>query len=174
VYPGNVQPATLISVEEYLNTSYRPDCDYVDGHIVERNLGERDHSELQTNLSTYLNSRRRQWGIWVYVEQRVQVKTTRFRVPDICVVAGSKPEEQIFREPPFLCVEILSKDDRMGEMQERIDDYLEMGVPNVWVLNPQTRRAYYYRRGGSQEAKDGFLRTESPAIVVPLAEVFGS
>src|SRR5580704_12261637 len=32
---------TLISVEEYLASSYKPDCDYVDGHIEERNLGER-------------------------------------------------------------------------------------------------------------------------------------
>jgi len=39
---------TLVSVEEYLNTSYSPDCDYVDGEVLERNLGEREHSELQT------------------------------------------------------------------------------------------------------------------------------
>jgi len=35
---------TLVSVDEYLHTSYDPDCDYVDGAIVERNVGERDHS----------------------------------------------------------------------------------------------------------------------------------
>ena len=35
---------TLISVEQYLATSYRPDCDYVDGRIEERNLGKLDHS----------------------------------------------------------------------------------------------------------------------------------
>ncbi|HWZ34412.1 MAG TPA: hypothetical protein VNX18_23900 [Bryobacteraceae bacterium] len=33
-----------ISVAEYLATSYRPDCDYIDGHIEERNLGEWDHA----------------------------------------------------------------------------------------------------------------------------------
>ncbi len=45
---------TLISVEEYLRTSYRPDCDYVDGEVLERNVGELDHSWLQTALSAYL------------------------------------------------------------------------------------------------------------------------
>ncbi len=30
----------LVSVDEYLRTSYRPDCDYVDGILVERNVGE--------------------------------------------------------------------------------------------------------------------------------------
>ena len=38
---------TQISVEEYLHTAYRPDCDYVDGVVEERNLGERDHSWIQ-------------------------------------------------------------------------------------------------------------------------------
>ena len=44
------QPSSLpkiISVEDYLNTTYRPDVDYVDGEIEERNLGEFDHGDLQ-------------------------------------------------------------------------------------------------------------------------------
>ena len=39
--------STLISVAEYLSTSYRPDCDYVDGEVQERNLGEYDHANIQ-------------------------------------------------------------------------------------------------------------------------------
>ena len=39
--------ATLISVSEYLKSSYRPDCDYVDGRVEERNVGEHDHAALQ-------------------------------------------------------------------------------------------------------------------------------
>jgi hypothetical protein len=38
---------SLISIREYLSTSYRPDCDYVNGIIEERNLGEYDHARLQ-------------------------------------------------------------------------------------------------------------------------------
>ena len=46
---------TLVSVEEYLGTSY-PDGDreYVDGEIVERNLGEIDHADLQSRIVVYL------------------------------------------------------------------------------------------------------------------------
>src|SRR5579872_1908850 len=97
---------TLISVEEYLATSYRPDCDYVDGRIEERNLGELDHSSLQTAVAAYFFSRRKQWNITVVVEQRVQVSAARFRIPDVCVVLG-EPDGQIFRQPPFICIEIL-------------------------------------------------------------------
>ena len=42
--------ASLISIEEYLSHTYEPDCDYVDGHLEERNLGERDHSRLHSVL----------------------------------------------------------------------------------------------------------------------------
>ena len=39
-----------ISLQEYLATSYRPDRDYVDGAVLERNLGEREHGAIQTFL----------------------------------------------------------------------------------------------------------------------------
>lgn len=38
--------ASLISLEEYWNTSYEPDCDYVDGVLDERNLSEWNHGDL--------------------------------------------------------------------------------------------------------------------------------
>src|SRR6266852_5074711 len=164
---------TLISVEEYLTTSYRPDCDYVDGQVVERNLGELDHSWLQAILIAYFFARRKEWGISVVPEQRVQVKPARFRIPDVCVVLGGKPTEQIFTKPPFLCIEILSPDDRMSRVEERIDDYLAMGVPYVWLLDPATRRAYAATAAdGLREVKGGVLKTENPALEVQLDEIF--
>jgi len=163
---------TLVSVDEYLHTSYRPDCDYVDGEIVERNLGELDHSDLQGAIYARLHSLRSVLRIHAFLELRVQVARTRFRIPDICVVAGKKPSEQILTKPPLVCIEILSKDDRMAKVQERIDDYLKFGVRYVWVVDPRTRRAWVYTKGGRHEAKDGILRTENPAIELPLPEIF--
>ena len=32
--------AVPVSLQEYLETSYRPDCDYLDGELLERNVGE--------------------------------------------------------------------------------------------------------------------------------------
>ena len=163
---------TLVSVEEYLHTSYDPDCDYVDGAIVERYVGELDHSDLQSEIVAYFRARKRKPGIYAFAEQRVQVSTRRFRIPDVCIVAESKPTEQIFTAPPFIAIEILSKDDRMSAMQERISDYLQFGVRYVWVVDPGTRRAWIYTKDGSQEAKDGILRTENPGIELPLPEIF--
>jgi len=167
-----MQSDTLVSVEEYLHTSYSPDCEYLEGKILERNLGEQDHSNLQMFLSAYLFNRRQQWGILVYPEQRVQVKRDRFRVPDICVVVGSRPSEQVFTHPPFLCIEILSKEDRMSDVLIKVDDYLGFGVRYVWVLDPRSRRAQIFDASGVHDVKDGMLWTADPEILVPLNELF--
>jgi Uma2 family endonuclease len=165
---------TLVSVNEYLHTVYRPDCDYVDGTILERNVGEKDHGKLQTEILLYLRERRKRWNIFVIPEQRVQLSPTRYRIPDICVVVGPEPDEQIFTSPPFLCIEILSPEDRMSRMQQKIGDYLTFGVRYVWVVDPQTRKAWIYTSEGSREVRDGMLRTEDPEILVPLDAVFES
>jgi len=102
------------------------------------------------------------------------VKATRFRVPDICVMRGPGPFDPIIRHPPFVCIEILSKDDTAESVQDRIDDYLAMGMPYVWLLYPRSRRAVVYTAAGIYEAKDGILRTENPEMVVPLADGFST
>lgn len=167
-----MKSTALISVAEYLRTAYSPDCDYVDGEVQERNLGERDHSALQGEFLYYFRSRKKEWKTAVYPEQRVQVSPTRFRIPDVCVYVGEGPKEQIFRTPPFICIEILSSEDRTSRFQQRIDDYLKFGVPYVWVVDPATRRAWAHTPQGIEEIKDGVLRTENPALAVSLAEVF--
>jgi len=166
-----VPTATTVPLNEYLTTSYRPDCEYLDGELLERNVGEWDHSRLQMLLSRFLSNREEQWGVLVVPEQRVQVKRTRFRVPDIAVLTGGAPSGPIIEEPPFLCIEILSRSDRMEEMQERIDDYLDFGVRYVWLIRPRTRRAFIYTREGVTEVKDGTLRTKDPELRVVLSEL---
>jgi Uma2 family endonuclease len=163
---------TLISVEEYLASSYEPDCDYVDGHIEERNLGQGTHARLQLRIGAYLLTHYGQDGVEVGTEWRVQVTSSRFRIPDLCVVLDG-PGDEILTKPPFLCIEILSPEDRMSRIEERINDYLAMGVPYVWVLDPQTKQAYRSTLAeGLREVKDGVLRTESPVLEVPLGELF--
>ena len=160
---------SLVSVREYLSTSYRPDCDYIDGVVLERNVGEKDHSRLQTEIAFYYRSRRKEWGLWGFVELRVQVSATRFRVPDMCLTLGDPPS-QILTTPPFMCIEILSPEDRLSEMRQRVEDYLAFGVPYVWNLDPATRHAWRCTAGGMQDVTE--LRTENPETLVPVCDLF--
>ena len=132
----------MVPVEEYLRTSYQPDCDWVDGQVRERNMGEGPHSAVQKFFIVFFASREVELGVRVWPEHRVQVAATRFRVPDVCLTRGDEPMRRIIRTPPVLCIEILSPEDRMGAMQEKIDDYVTMGVNAVWVVDPWRRMAY--------------------------------
>jgi Uma2 family endonuclease len=161
----------LVSVAEYLSTSF-PDGDreYVDGRVVERNVGEVDHSDLQTTIAVFLRGRYKH--LWAGVEVRVQVKSTRFRVPDVAVVPGRKPQGKIISAPPLLAIEVLSPDDRAADLQEKIDDFLAFGAAAVWVVDPKSRRGFIHTSAGSHEAKDGVLRSAEFGIELPLPELF--
>ena len=161
-----------MSVEEYLSTSYRPDREYVDGLVLERNWGERDHSRIQGLVCGHLVAHEKQWGIVALLAQRVQVRATRFRVPDVGVVWANDPDDPIVQRAPVLCIEILSKDDRMSAMHEKIDDYLDMGVRHVWFIDPSTRRAYDFTADGMREPESGLLKVTNSDILVPMEDIF--
>ncbi|HZU26429.1 MAG TPA: Uma2 family endonuclease [Bryobacteraceae bacterium] len=159
---------TAVTVDEYLRTSFEDgDREYVDGEILERNLGENGHARLQTKLSSYLLVHYPQY--WVAVEMRVQVRATRFRVPDITVLRTETWEPAIITEPPHVVVELLSPDDRAADIQKKIAEYLSFGVPYVWVIDPKTRAAWVWTSEGARTVTDGVLRAFDPDIEVPLA-----
>src|SRR5262249_52095478 len=158
----------LISVEEYLSTVYSPDCDFVDGVLEDRHVGEKDHSKLQIALGSWFHVRSKDLGINVFSEQRILVSATRYRIPDLCFTIG-EAEEQFFPAPPFLCIEILSPLDQMGRVLAKVSDYLTFGVPYVWVIDPRRRKATVYTATDSSVPEDGILRTQNPDIALPLA-----
>ena len=161
---------TQISVEEYLHTVYRPDCDYVDGVVEERNLGERDHSWIQGRLVAFFLTRFKETGIAALPEWRFQTKPTRFRIPDVVVTRG-KPDEQILTNPPLLCIEIVSPKDKVSSVNLRIQEYLDFGVPVVWLIDPAERRVWVYRKTGMTEATDP-VSLDGTDITVPFSEIF--
>lgn len=165
--------SVLVSEQEYLTTSYEPDCDYDEGVLLERNVGERPHSILQGEFSGYFRDLRKQGRlVRAFVEQRIRIAPRKYRVPDVCVYKEPAPRDRIFSIPPFIAIEILSPEDRMSRVRKKIDEYLAFGVVYVWLVDPEERRAEVYTASSIYEAKDLMLRTEDPLIEVPLAELF--
>lgn len=169
-YATDMRTACGVSVEEYLDSSYEPDCEYVDGEVLGRNVGESDHSGLQGLIVWWLMSRRKELGIHVFPDMRVQVAGTRFRIPDIAVT-NHMVRGRILREPPFLCIEILSPEDRASRTQIKIDDYLHFGVAHVWLIDPRKKRAWSFTREGRGDAVP-MLTTREPRIELPIGELF--
>src|ERR1019366_1045193 len=133
--------AIQVPLSEYLHTSYEPDCEWIDGEIKERHVGEGSHAFIQTFFIKYFGSREDLWQIRVTQELRTQVSPNHFRIPDVLVMRSDAPFEEIVQTPPLLCIEVLSPDDRMVDVKDKIDDYLGMGVSAIWVINPRSRRA---------------------------------
>ena len=121
--------ATLVPVEEYLRTDYEPDCDYIDGVLEERNMGEQQHGVLQGDIYTYFRIRKH-LGMQPRLEWRVKIGPKRYRVPDVCLLTHTTPE-RILTTPPHVIIEVLSPEDRISRMRRRIDDYLNFGVVSI-------------------------------------------
>jgi len=161
-----------ISVEKYLRTGYEPDCEYEDGVVLERNLGEFEHSFLQALLTTTFTNYMEQWSVFGLPEQRIQIKPRRFLVPDVCVLRVGTPREKILTHPPLIAIEIMSPEDTKRRTAAKAIEYLDFGVPHVWVVDPGKRVAYFGTRSGLEAAPAGELAVPGTPILVRVGELF--
>jgi Uma2 family endonuclease len=72
-------------------------------------------------------------------ELRVQVGPNRFRVPDVSILDRAQPVEQIITHAPVAVFEILSSEDTVRRLMRKLNDYQAMGIPEIWVVDPETR-----------------------------------
>jgi len=163
----------LMDVGEYLRTSFEgPDCEYLDGEIVERNMGELPHGDVQLNLGTLLRQMRKRLGLRVVPEIRIQISPRRYRVADLAVWRDDNIGAGIPTVAPFLVVEVLSPEDRMVRMLPKIQEYLSIGVEWIWIVDPQEQSALLYSQKNPAGAVCEILRTENPSIEIPLTAAF--
>ena len=158
----------LVPEEEYLRTVYQPDCEYEDGVLVERYVGEKGLSRLQLVLGAYFYQREELWDIEATTEQRHQIRDGKYLLPDICVFRRPAPAERVFTVPPIIWIEILSPEDRTIRVNKKIDQLIQFGVPNIWVIDPETLECEIHTSQGRQTVEDGMLRVEGTPIEVPL------
>jgi len=161
-----------VTVENYLHSSYEPDCDYVDGRIEERNVGLFNHSVIITAIMVAMHRRRDEWNAQVLPSLRLRVSPTRVRVSDLCLVNCNAPHEQVPTHPPILVIEVLDEQDRFGTTMEKLADYERFGVEYIWLVDPERREAFRYRLGGLERVQTGELAVQRTLIRVDLGEVF--
>jgi Uma2 family endonuclease len=161
--------ATQIAVSEYLDTIYHPDREYVDGELRERNVGKWEHARIQWLLAHWFGGHELAWNVIGSTEQRVQVSAARVRIPDV-VVLRPGPQPEILSDPPLLIIEILSSDDSYSDLQERCQDYWQMGVKTVWIVDPKTRSGRMC--SGTDWTGAARLEVAGTAIYVDLPQLF--
>lgn len=161
--------ATLISVEEYLSTSYDPDMEYVDGVLVETNVGDLLHSAVQRNI--IIAFAQKYPHVKTYPEVRSRTRTTRFRLPDVAADLLVR-KGRFIAESPFIAIEILSEDDRMTRLTEKLKEYAEWGVPNIWVFDPRTQQMYACENGALVKIEGDVIATGTPRLELTRDEIF--
>lgn len=140
---------TLVSLEQYLNTAYEPDRDFVDGVLVERHVGTQRHGLFLAALAgfygQYMNSHR----IAVFIATRllVDAATGRHRVPDLMVVEVPVTKGKVVTDVPAVVVEIKSPDDTFDDILNRCFDYERLTVRTILVMDPDNHRAWRFRHG---------------------------
>jgi Uma2 family endonuclease len=164
-----MEAATLVSVEDYLNASYDPDMEYVDGVLVETNVGDLPHSVAQRNITVAFAVKYPQTK--TYPEVRSRTRATRFRLPDVAIDLR-KREGRFLTEAPFIAVEILSEDDRMTRVIEKLKEYAEWGVLNIWVFDPRTRQMFVFTESTLREIAGDVIATEAPRFELTRDEIF--
>jgi Uma2 family endonuclease len=162
----------LIPVEEYLSRSYEPDREYIDGLVLERNVGEHDHSRLQYLIAAILERAEGIFGFRGFTEQRLRVGPNRYRIPDVLVMPSGYTRQRVIAEPPLLIIEILSPDDSVSEMLTRITDYRRLGVPNIWIVDPYQRKLLEVREEGAVEIEDRVAELRVPGREQPFVIAF--
>jgi Uma2 family endonuclease len=162
----------LLSIEEYLHTSYKPDVHFVDGEIEERNVGEHDHARTQTLITFLFASNEDAWGTETVVEQRIRVTSSRVRICDVAILKADAPYEPVTATPPLICIEVMSPEDRVPRAELVLADYFAMGVPNIWLIDPLRRVAYTFGPLGLQKADPANLSVPGTEIRLDLTDAF--
>lgn len=104
------------------------------------------------------------------------------RIPDVSFVAWDRvPEEGVpegfWEGSPTLAVEVVSPHDRADAIHERVQDYLEAGSTQVWVLWPRRQSVSVYRANeDTRELGPGAMLDGGdmlPGFSVRASDLFG-
>jgi len=158
-----------IPLSEYLGVNFRPDREYIDGEVRERNVGKYEHARVQALLARWFGNHEQEWRVQVVTEQRVRVSPTRVRIPDVALLPHSAQPDVII-DPPLLVIEILSPDDTYSDTQERAQDYRAMGVQTVWIIDPKTRTGRTC--SGAKWIESSRLEVKGTPLYVSLPDIF--
>ena len=158
--------STLVSVEEYLRRTEKPNAEYEDGIVYPKPMPSFSHAIVQKRSVNALDRQ----GAIALPELTVRLTPTKYLVPDVAVVR--KIEGDYPTQPVELCIEILSPEQGLGEMLAKCEKYHAWGVPYCWVIDPEKQTAWEYHAGGEPVKLDraGVLRAGELAI--SLEELF--
>lgn len=154
--------STLITQEQYEGMVFEHDAELVERRVVERPLPTPQHARMQGFLVRVLHML---LGLQALPELRLRTGPDRTRVPDVCLIRDI-PDDSPTTIAPYLCVEILSPEDRMLEVLTKVSEYLDMGVEVVWIIDPVSLTGEIRTKDGVRTVRDGIFQADGIIIDV--------
>jgi Uma2 family endonuclease len=154
----NLETSATLTPDEFLRMPESDHYELIDGHPVEKKMGAESGfvvGQIIIRLGQHLGLRP---GGWVLPDDAgyrcFPTRPRLVRKPDVSFIRpGRLPDERIPKGdvsiPPDLAVEVVSPNDLYNEVDVKVSEYLAVGVPLVWVVNPETRTACVFRPDGS-------------------------
>ena len=141
--------AHAVSIEQYLTMSFEHDMELVDGQLKERPMPTKLHGFVQLLLGAWFERHMDAWSIHMMSDARTRVNPADVRLPDVAVCLGELTPGKTLDEPPLIAIEILSPDDTFADLADRAEDFAEMGVVHIWLLDPVKRTAFLWSAAGT-------------------------
>ena len=163
-----------VSLDEYLNTSYEPDVEFVDGVLVARNVGTGIHSWLESRLVLYFGQFEDSHQIGVLVEVRLRIGARRHRIPDVTVLERPFSLTKTITDVPIITIEVKSPEDTFDDIVEKCLEYEAMGVRNILVMDPDHRRAWLFEQNNLRllTGESLTLQLTHTTLDLPFSELF--
>jgi Uma2 family endonuclease len=127
------------------------------GHLVVREPPGTRHGIIAANLCYFVTDfvRRNQLGVVSAQDTGFKIETNpdTVRAPDVAFLSkdrvGAVAHRGYAPVTPDLVAEIVSPDDRPGELLAKVAAWLEAGTKLAWVIDPERAEARVYRADGS-------------------------
>lgn len=159
--------ATVVTAEEYLASTYRPDLEYADQTLVERSVPNVLDGLLALIVAEHFRRHRATFHYDVLSEVRTQIiERMRYRIPDVLLCPLPLPKSGPITTVPWVVIEVLPPDDALKDMFERFRDFTVLGVHQIVLLDPHTSVAHRFENGSLIATQ--FTGLQLPTGTVPF------
>lgn len=165
---------TLITADEYLHMPDRGPSELVRGEVKEMSPPNFRHGAVCRRVAMLLGQWADESGLGdvacndagiVTEHDPDTVRGADCQFISFARLPGGFPEEGYPPVPPDLAVEVVSPTDRWSDVIRKADEYLDAGVAEVWVVEPQGRFVEVHRAGARPVRYDGDDELVSPTIL---------
>jgi Uma2 family endonuclease len=144
----------LLTAEQFAEMSFDTPAELIRGEVVEMPTPDQAHGCVCVNVIFAIRSWIKSGGTGLVTANDSGVITERdpdsVRGADVCYFSMDRVPGGSFRRRqidlvPNICVEVLSEFDRWSEVRHKVNEFLDRGVDEVWIVNPKKRDVQIFR-----------------------------